>query len=127
MKESLPKQSVALSGLTLFTSLGTLLCCALPALLVSLGLGAVLAGLVSAAPWLIWLSKYKIILFAVAGVLLAVAGGSIWYARRLPCPLDPKQANTCQRLRKWSVSLWLLSLVIFAVGFYFAFVAVYFL
>ena len=40
------------SYLSLFTATGTLLCCALPSLLVTLGLGATLAGL---GPWaLLW-------------------------------------------------------------------------
>jgi len=39
--------------LTLFGSLGTLLCCALPALLVSLGAGAVMASLVTNVPQLV--------------------------------------------------------------------------
>ena len=36
--------------LSLFTSTGTLICCALPALLVSIGAGAVMAGLIEAVP-----------------------------------------------------------------------------
>jgi mercuric ion transport protein len=38
-----PIRSGALSYLSLFTSLGTLLCCALPSLLVLFGLGATVA------------------------------------------------------------------------------------
>jgi mercuric ion transport protein len=44
---------------SLFTSLGTLLCCALPSLLVLIGLGATVASVVSAAPWLIAFSRHK--------------------------------------------------------------------
>ena len=44
---------------SLFTSVSTLLCCALPSLLVALGMGAVVAGLASDLPWLITMSKYK--------------------------------------------------------------------
>lgn len=39
-----------LPTLSLFTSVGTLLCCALPALLVTLGAGAVFASLVKQCP-----------------------------------------------------------------------------
>jgi len=59
---------------SLFTSFGTLVCCALPALLVTLGLGATLAGLVATAPWLVALSKYKIWTFSIAGLLLLLSG-----------------------------------------------------
>ena len=47
------------SILSLFTSIGTLLCCALPALLVTLGMGAVLAGFISMSPWITNISNYK--------------------------------------------------------------------
>ena len=56
-------KSLLLPSLSLFTSLGTLFCCALPALFVVLGAGAVLAGILSSAPFLIVLSKYKVLLF----------------------------------------------------------------
>ena len=56
-------KNLIVPSLSLFTSLGTLLCCALPSLFVAIGAGAVLAGLISNMPFLIVLSKYKIILF----------------------------------------------------------------
>jgi len=45
-------RSGVLGYLSLFTSIGTLLCCALPSLLVLFGLGATVASVLSAAPWL---------------------------------------------------------------------------
>lgn len=109
--------------LSLFASTSTLLCCALPALLVTLGLGASLAGLVSAAPWLVALSKYKAWLFAGSGLLLAGAGWLTWRARSLPCPVDQAAARACLRLR--AISAWMmgLSAFVWAVGFFFAFLA----
>ncbi|MBI1300588.1 MAG: hypothetical protein GC137_02920 [Alphaproteobacteria bacterium] len=113
--------------LSLFTSLGTLMCCALPALLVTLGMGAAMAGLVSAAPWIVWLSDYKPIVFAVSGVILAFAAFIQWRARNAPCPPDPQQARVCGIMRK--VSWWVIgfSSAIYAMGFFFAFLAVHFL
>src|SRR5262245_33783039 len=58
------------SYLSLFTSFGTLLCCALPSLLVLLGLGATVASFLSAVPWLVTLSRHKTWVFAVSGVLI---------------------------------------------------------
>jgi len=49
-----------LAFLSLFTSTGTLLCCALPALLVALGSGAALSSLVAVVPGLVWVSEYKV-------------------------------------------------------------------
>ena len=57
--------------LSLFTSFGTLLCCALPSLLVLFGLGATVASFLSAAPWLVTLSRHKVWVFSGAGVLIA--------------------------------------------------------
>ena len=42
-----------------FGSMSTLICCVLPSLLVSLGLGAVMAGLASNVPGLVWISEHK--------------------------------------------------------------------
>lgn len=46
-------------------SLGTLLCCALPALLVLLGLGAAVASVLSSLPWLVTLSRRNAWVLAV--------------------------------------------------------------
>src|SRR5947207_15934359 len=63
-------QSSLLSYLSLFTSFGTLLCCALPSLLVLFGLGATVATFLSAVPWLVALSRHKNWVFVVSGVLI---------------------------------------------------------
>jgi len=106
----------------LLASTATLVCCVLPAVLVSVGAGAVLVGLVSTFPQLVWLSEHKVGMFAVAGALLALSGVMIWRARRLPCPVDPVAARSCTRLRKASAVIYGVSVAIFAVGASFAFV-----
>lgn len=107
---------------SLFTSGGTLVCCALPALLVSIGAGAALSSLVSAVPQLVWLSEHKEPVFAAAALMLALAGLMQWRARRLPCPADPSLAAACTRAR--AVSLWVygVSVALFVMGALFAFV-----
>lgn len=116
-------QQTLLPSLSLFTSVGTLLCCALPALLVTLGAGAALAGLVSTAPWLVALSKYKVITFSVAAVLLVGAGISRYLARNAACPIEPEAARTCMRMRRIGTWLYWLSVAIYGVGGFFAFIA----
>lgn len=111
--------------LSLFTSVGTLVCCALPALFVTLGAGAALAGLVSTAPWLVALSKYKAWTFGISGVMILLAGFMRWKARNAPCPIDPEQAKACTRLRNISGWMYWVSVVVWAVGFFFAFIAVH--
>ena len=109
--------------LSLLASGGTLVCCALPALLVSLGLGAALAGLVSAVPALVWISEYKAPVFGVAALLLAGAGALQWHLRTAPCPVDPVLRQACLRTRRWSRWVWAAAVELFAVGAFFAFVA----
>ena len=89
------QRNVGIAFGTLLASTATLVCCVLPAVLVSLGAGAVLVGLVSSFPQLVWLSEHKIGVFAVAGALLAVSGVMIWRARSLPCPVEPAAARAC--------------------------------
>jgi len=119
------QQQVLLPVLSLFTSLGTLVCCALPALLVTLGLGATLAGLVSNAPWLIILSEHKVLIFMTSAVMLLASFMLQYRARNLPCPVDPEKAKACQRLRRLSWVLLSISITIYFIGFFFAFIAVH--
>lgn len=111
--------------LSLFLSTGTLICCALPALFITLGMGAALAGLVTAFPQLVWLSERKAWVFGAAAVMLAFAGIAQWRARNLPCPADPAQAKACKRLRRISVGIYVFSVLVFLTGAFFAFVAPY--
>ncbi len=119
--------SVLPATLALFTSVSTLICCALPALLVSIGMGAVMAGLIENVPGLTWMGANKPIVFGVAGSVLAASGLWQWRARSLPCPIDPVQAKACARLRRISWVLWWISVAAFCVGAFFAFFAKYLL
>lgn len=105
----------------LLASAGTLVCCVLPAVMVSLGAGAALAGLVTAVPQLIWLSEQKLLVFGVAFAVLTLAGWLLWRARFAPCPADPKLAAHCMRLRRWSQRLYIVAVVATVLGAIFAF------
>ena len=107
---------------SLFASSGTLVCCALPALLVGLGAGAVLSSLVSVVPQLVWLSEHKEGLFIAAGLMLAASGWLQWRNRTAPCPTDPALRSACLRTRKASARVYGVSVLIYAVGGWFAFV-----
>ncbi|UYL08275.1 hypothetical protein B9G69_014620 [Bdellovibrio sp. SKB1291214] len=111
-----------ISYLTLFSSAGTLICCALPALFVSLGLGAVLAGLASKMPALIWISEHKIEVFVFAAVMLGLNGYWTWRNRNAPCPLDPELRDACTKARRFSFVVYVSSVVIYIIGATFAFV-----
>jgi hypothetical protein len=109
--------------LSLFTSGSTLLCCALPATLVAIGSAATMASLVSNFPQLIWISEHKGLVFGLAGVMLAIAGYLQWQARNAPCPADAQLAEVCAKTRKNALRIYWLSVSIFAVGAFFAFIA----
>jgi hypothetical protein len=112
-----------LNYLTLFSSTGTLLCCALPALLVSLGLGAVMAGLASNIPGLIWISENKLPVFGFSAAMLITNGVFIWKNRNAPCPVDPGLREACLSGRKVSRNIYDLSVMVFLIGSFFAFIA----
>lgn len=114
-----------LDHFALFGSFSTLLCCALPATLVALGAGATLAGAVSAVPQLIWLSEHKIWLFVFSAVVLSVAGYARYATRNAPCPIDKKLAQQCKRTRRVGGYIYGFAVAMYAVGFFFAFVAPY--
>ncbi|KWA83805.1 hypothetical protein WL29_20795 [Burkholderia ubonensis] len=106
--------------LALATSGSTLVCCALPALLVSLGAGAVLASLVSAIPALVWISKHHTLVFATAGVMLLLGG--LLQMRPAVCPIDAKLAEACARYKRLSRVVYALSVLVYLTGAFFAFV-----
>ncbi|HYD33343.1 MAG TPA: hypothetical protein VEA39_02140 [Methylophilaceae bacterium] len=112
-----------LNVISLFTSASTLVCCALPALLVAIGAGAALSGLVSTVPQLVWISEHKTPIFAFAGAMLLLAGLLQWNARSAPCPADPALADACRRTRRNSLRIYWSSLALFAIGAWFAFIA----
>lgn len=110
-----------LNFLSLFGSTATLLCCALPSLFVALGLGGVFASVMGTVPQLAWLSLHKNGVFITAGVLLAMGGWLQWRARFEPCPVDPEQAAACASSRKWSSIVYVASVVVYLIGFFFAY------
>ena len=106
----------------LFASSGTLICCALPALLVALGAGAALSTLVATVPGLVWVSEYKEAVFIAAGVMMIFTGVLQWRSRFAPCPIDPALRHACLRTRRTSTRVYAASVLLYAVGGWFAFV-----
>jgi len=119
-------RSGLLSYLSLFTSFGTLLCCALPSLLVLLGLGATVASFLSAVPWLVTLSHHKNWVFGVSGVL--IAGNFVYIYALAPrlqthgagCATDGPEA-CAQATRTSRVVLWI-SAILYGSGAFTAYV-----
>ena len=123
MSPPLTRRTLLAPTLSLFASTSTLLCCALPALLVTIGAGAVMAGIASNVPGYVWLTERKVPLFIASGILLALALFFRWQSRHAPCPADPVAAQACTRLRRRSGRLLWASVAIYLVGGFFAFFA----
>ena len=117
------KRSALLSYFSLFTSVGTLLCCALPSLLVLFGLGASVASMLSFMPWLVTLSRHKQWTFSISGVLIALTFVSMYYiAPRFTAEqCSPDDPAACEDASRISKGLLWVSAVIYAVGFFVAY------
>ncbi len=110
-----------LAWLALFTTAGTLVCCALPIALVTLGLGSAVAALTSNLPFLITLSQHKAWVFAISGLLLAAGWWSV--ARNRQCPTDPALRAACERAARWNRRILALAAAIWSTGFLAAYLA----
>lgn len=115
-------QETGLTWVALFTSSGALICCALPILLVTLGMGATVAALTSSFPLLITLSKYKVWVFAFSGIMLSLAGWFLFRPGRF-CPADPELGALCRKTEKWNKRIYWASISIWGVGFFAAYLA----
>jgi mercuric ion transport protein len=117
------KRSALLSYFSLFTSLGTLLCCALPSLLVLFGLGASVASMLSFLPWLVTLSRHKQWTFTISGLLIALGFVNIYViaprVKAKTCDPDDRACDDASKVSK--IVLWM-SGAIYAVGFFVAYV-----
>ena len=122
--EQRARRAAVLNYFSLFGSFSTLICCALPSVLVLLGMGTTVASLLSAAPWLVSLSRHKIWTFSIAGTLIALTFLVTYLI--VPRLLQGEACNaddptTCGEVSKLSrVILWG-SAVIWSCGFFVAY------
>jgi len=115
-----------LSILSLFTSFSTLICCALPALLVTLGLGAVLAGIFSSFPFIGTLSNYKEWTFVIAASLIGLNFFLIYRKRKEDedCEIPSEaQETSCDTASRWSKRILWISAIMLFVGLFMAYLA----
>lgn len=117
---AVPRESRALGYLGLFSSMGTLVCCALPSLLVLFGFGTTVASLLAAAPWLVSLSRHKSWIFGASALLLA---GNFFYVYRVAPRLlvergacAPDDPDACARATRASRVLLWVSTALLVVG-----------
>lgn len=117
-----PRMGTRLGWISLFASASTWICCALPILLVTMGAGAVAAGITKQFPVLVVLSAHKSWMFAISGVLLAAAAGLTWRSGQ-SCPADRVLAQQCQRMRRWNKKILWISMTVWCIGFIAAYLA----
>jgi mercuric ion transport protein len=118
------KRAALLNYFSLFSSFSTLICCALPSVLVLLGMGTAVASLLSAAPWLVSLSRHKIWTFSIAGILISASFAMTYIvAPRLrsgeACAAD--DPTTCGEVSKLSKLVLWSSALIWSGGFFVAY------
>ena len=58
------------------------------------------------------------------GLMLAASGGLQWHNRTAPCPTDPALRHACLRTRKTALRVYGVSVLVYAVGGWFAFIIV---
>ena len=111
-----PISQFALTTTSLVTSVSMCVCCALPAFLLLLGAGPILASLFTTFPKLYLLDKYSILLFVISGLLITASGILKWKNRNYACPSDPKEGKTCGRLNCFNKYLYIFTIIIFLIG-----------
>ncbi len=110
----------------LFTSLSTILCCALPIILVTLGMGAVFASLSANFPFITWLAERAVYLFAITAILLILAGYFI-FIRPQTCPADKKLAEICNKTKRFNKIVWIISVAILLISLFFKYILILFI
>ena len=93
--------------------------CALPSLLISLGLGSTLTFLMSQTPWIIQSSSYITEIFLVTGSIIALSTLGLLFQRQRDCDLEHR--DRCRRAQRFNLLLILLATTVYAYGAYYTF------
>jgi hypothetical protein len=113
------KKKSYLKWLTLLVTSGTLLCCALPILLISLGFGAAVASLNYNIPELMFLAEHRLWTLSISASLLIVLAWVIWRPNQ-SCPSGHHLKKQCKIAKKWNKRIFWLSVAIWSIGFFFS-------
>ena len=116
------KQKIA-SFLALFTSTGTLFCCALPSAIAAIAGGAAVASLVSTFPWLIPLSANKGWIFLGSGLMIVFSGILVFRPKgTVACSITGGKG--CEVAGRFTKVMLGISAAIYSVGAFFAYAIV---
>ncbi len=111
-----------LNFFSLFGSLSTLLCCALPVTLVTLGMGATFASLGANFPQIYWLSARKDVLFLITGLMLGLSYFLMKQSEKRECPIDPDQRDACNTSKNSSYYIFWISGIAYIIGLAFSYI-----
>ena len=120
-------QSPMVNFFALLSSSSTLLCCAIPAILVSMGAGAVFANIISVFHALTVISRFKVEITIMTFIILVAVGVLHSKTAKMPCPADPSLGRACLKSRKRSRIVYYLSCSVFGTASIFTFIVPEFL
>lgn len=110
----------ASSFFALFTSTGTLICCALPAAVAAFAGGAAVTSMISTFPWMVTLSAQKEWIFLGAAVMLTISGVLIYRPKgKVACGITGGQG--CEVAGRFTKVMFWASTIIFLTGAFFAY------
>lgn len=110
----------ASSFLALFTSAGTLICCALPAAVAAIAGGAAVTSMISIFPWMVPLSANKEWIFFGATVMIIISGILIYRPKgRMTCSITGGEG--CEVADRFTKFMFWASLIILLTGAFFAY------
>lgn len=116
------KQKVS-SFFALFTSTGTLICCALPAAVAAFAGGAAVTSMLSTFPWEVTLSAHKEWIFLGSGLMLILSGILVYRPKgQMACSITGGEG--CEVAGRFTKIMFWTSVIIFSIGAFFAYALV---
>lgn len=113
----------ASSFFALFTSTGTLICCALPAAVAAFAGGAAVTSMVSTFPWMVTLSAQKEWIFLGSGIMLVISGILVYKPQgKIACSITGGEG--CEIAGRFTKIMFWASVVIYSTGGFFAYALV---
>jgi hypothetical protein len=113
----------ASSFFALFTSTGTLICCALPAALAAFAGGAAVTSMISTFPWMVPLSANKGWIFLGSGIMLLISGILVYRPKgKVACSITGGEG--CEVAGRFTKIMFWSSVIIYSTGTFFAYALV---
>jgi len=113
----------ASSFFALFTSTGTLICCALPAAVAAFAGGAAVTSMISTFPWMVTLSTYKGWIFLGSGMMLLISGILVYRPQgKVACSITGGEG--CDVAGRFTKVMFWSSVIIYSTGAFFAYALV---